>query len=126
MSSARAKLIRSNQRRDDGLRYRRISDCVRARARAQQPYHVTRFRSAGVCTALHPDDDDVRGWSRVSMYSAYDRAYAGLHIRTYAAMCRIHVAPSRRPSDVLLGSRNSALHSYRITYTRYAYASVCV
>lgn len=49
--------------------------------------------------------------------AAYDRACAGLRTHTaQAAMCRIHVAPSRRPSDVLLSSRNSALHSYRITY----------
>lgn len=80
----------------------------RERMRAQQPCHVTRFRNV-VCMALH----------RRMTTSGAERSGAAVtckYIRhvwwcvrriTHAAMCRIHVAPSRRPSDVLLGSRNS-------------------
>lgn len=76
---------------------------------------------------------------RTARRGAYDRAYGGLHARTHAytyththvrmhstVMCRVHVVPSRRPSDVLLGSRNSVPHSYRITYMLCALAKrVC-
>lgn len=78
--------------------------------------HVTRFRSAA-CYIPTMTTSHVGHVYKYAYGAAYDRACAGLRTHTaQAAMCRIHVAPSRRPSDVLLSSRNSALHSYRITY----------
>lgn len=78
--------------------------------------HVTRFCSTA-CYIPRMTTSHVGHVYKYAYGAAYDRACAGLRTHTaQAAMCRIHVAPSRRPSDVLLSSRNSALHSYRITY----------
>lgn len=64
-----------------------------------------------VCMALH------RRWRRAAVTCKYvQHVWSCVRGITYGTMCRIYVAPSRRPSDVLLGSRNSALHSYRVTY----------
>lgn len=82
--------------------------------------HVTRSRSAacvhGVTSRPMMTTSVGHVYKYVRSRRMIVRARDYTRIRAPAAMCRIHVAPSRRPSDVLLSSRNSALHSYRITY----------